>query len=282
MLRQRGTFRRVCCGLFILCLGVLGGRAEAFERKRTEAGTLVAWKRMPVRFVIDNNGMGDYFRNNSTRGTVRSEIGAVQLAFNSWEKATCAGGTKTGLSFLDGGRVSGKTVGYDKNCTDCNTNLILFHSSTGSWPYDKLQLVQVKLNYDQTTGEIFDADMEVNAEHYAFSTQTDNPDEMRFDLLSVMTYSVGLFIGLEEVKDDKFKESTMYTQLGEKDLNKRSLAPDDIEGVCTIYPSQGSSANVPNYQQVDQFKDAGCSQFPPSFSIFFVLGLLGLFCMRRR
>lgn len=282
MLKQRGTLGRVFCGLFVLWLGMLGGRAEAFERKRTEGGTLVAWKRMPVRFVIDNKGMGDYFRNNTTRGSVGSEIAAVQLAFNAWETVACTGGSKTGLSFLDGGLVSGKTVGYDKNCTDCNTNLILFHSATGAWPYDKLQIVQVKLNYDQTTGEIFDADMEVNAEHFAFSTQTDNPDEMRIDLLSVLTYSVGLFIGLEEVKDDKFKESTMYTQLSEKDLNKRSLAPDDIEGACTIYPTQGSTTNVPNYQQVDQFKDVGCSQFPPSFSIFFVLGLLGLFLMRRR
>ncbi len=272
---------RVCVVLVCAVLWGWCGEAGAYSRRKTEAGVAVAWKRMPVRFVIDNRGMGDYFRNSTTRGAVGSEIAAAQLAFDVWSKATCTGGKKTSLNFTDGGLVGGKKVGYDRTCTDCNTNLLLFHSSQGSWPYDKSLIEQTTLSYDQNTGELFDVDTEINAEHYAFSTQTDNTEEMRYDLQSVLTFAVGRWVGLEEVKDVAFKESTMYTQLEQKDTNKRTLAPDDIEGVCAIYPPK-ATPNVPIYQQSEEFRDTGCTQIPPLFSWWFVLGLVGLVGLRRR
>ncbi|MCK6511887.1 hypothetical protein L6R29_18185 [Myxococcota bacterium] len=276
--RGDGCLCAVWC--WVVCWTVCG-QAEAYSRRKTEAGVAVAWKRMPVRFVIDNRGMGDYFRNSPTRGAVGSELAAAQLAFDVWSKATCVGGKKTSLNFTDGGLVGGKKVGYDKACTDCNTNLIVFHSSQGSWPYDKLLIEQTTLSYDQNTGELFDIDTEINAEHYAFSTQTDNTEEMRYDLQSVLTFAVGRWVGLEEVKEAAFKESTMYTQLDQKDTNKRTLAEDDIGGVCAIYPPK-ATPNVPVYQQSEAFRDAGCSQIPPVFSWWWLVGVLGLFGWRKR
>jgi hypothetical protein len=266
--------------LLSLLLGVGSNEAEAFNRKRTEQGVPVSWRRFPIPYVMDARGMGDYFRTHELRGAVGSEVAATELAFFTWQQARC-GALKTRLAFLYQGLSSSATPGYDRNCSNCNTNLVIFHSTPGSWPFDKQLIVQTSLSYENSTGEIFDADIQVNVEHFPFSTQTDNEEHQFFDLQSVLTYAVGQFLGLE---NSDIPEATMAPTLGQKELGKRTLKPDDINGVCEIYPGEAITG-VPTYQQVESFRALGCSHLPLSslpWWLIFGLVFLGHLRLQRR
>src|SRR6185436_4346321 len=87
-----------------------------------------------------------------------------------------------------------------------NQNVIVFRDD--KWPYsdpnNTLGLTTVTFNAD--TGEIYDADMELNATAKNLSTSVAVPAN-GFDLLSVVTHEAGHFLGLAHATS---ATSTMY------------------------------------------------------------------------
>lgn len=129
--------------------------------------------------------------------------------------------------------------------------------------------------YDPGTGRIFDADIELNGwdgleagnvmatppSHGWYFTCADPPAASctkygedvcaSIDLRNTLTHEAGHFIGLAHPCGDKgevpctnappageipWAERTMYPNTFIGDFGKRDLSPDDVAGVCAIYP----------------------------------------------
>ncbi|MEM1007766.1 MAG: matrixin family metalloprotease [Myxococcota bacterium] len=263
----------VCGGVWIWTLGV-GSEVWGYAVKKTAEGLSLSWKRLPVSYAVDVRGLQEYFQKFPKRGAVGSAFTAVERSFLAWQNVSCAQGVSK-LQFLPQGTLRDARVGADDTCADCNTNVVVFHQGSGTWPYDRALLVKTSVHFEPSSGEIFDADIEVNAEHFAFSTQVQEAEFMYFDLQSVLTYAVGEFLGLAESQE---KGATMQKVLVKKNIEKRSLEIDDRLGVCALYPS--APLNVPTYEQGEV--GVSCASVPVREGWWFALGLFMALGLRRR
>jgi hypothetical protein len=152
----------------------------------------------------------------------------VTKAFETWMNAPCEGGGHPRIVVQQA--EPAECAKHEYNQTAGNANIILFHDD--SWPYEgssnTLALTTVTYNLD--TGEIYDADMEINSADITFTTGDSN---VVFDLPSVVTHETGHFLGLAHSHD---VHATMFPDYIEHTTNLRNLSPDDIAGICAIYP----------------------------------------------
>ncbi|MEZ4406940.1 MAG: matrixin family metalloprotease [Polyangiales bacterium] len=127
--------------------------------------------------------------------------------------------------------------------------------------------------FDTLTGEIFDADIELNTfdertnfDGFTFSTARIT-DPASADLQTILTHEFGHFLGLAHSDSDR---AVMWWQAGLGEA-RRVITSDDAAGVCAIYPEHltpdqrciglpyGGLAVVPGGPQV---KGRGCSAVP--------------------
>ncbi len=103
------------------------------------------------------------------------------------------------------------------------------------WPAELSDavLAQTTLVYDARTGELLDADVDVNGVHH-FWTDTEDPGRAVTDVENTITHELGHVVGLAHSPDP---EATMFADAPPGDLTKRSLADDDVEGLCFVYPA---------------------------------------------
>jgi hypothetical protein len=160
----------------------------------------------------------------------------IDQAFATWMAATCSSGDKLGIAFSATEPVDCAEVRYNQNGP--NQNVIVFRDN--GWPYNDpnntLGLTTVTFNAD--TGEIFDADMEINSSGQNLSVG-DPVAPKGFDLASVVTHEAGHFLGLAHATSPT---STMFASYKPGTASLRNLSADDIAGACTIYPSEAQRA----------------------------------------
>ena len=193
---------------------------------RVEDGCLVGgldlfWKGRCVTFTVQQDGSAT--RNISYENA--SQI--ISDAFRSWMFADC-GGDRPSLDVIDLGKAVCDEVEY--NIRAPNANIWMFRDR--SWPYadngHTLALTTITFNVD--TGEIFDADVELNAAQNNLTLPGQSPAA---DLLSIATHEAGHFLGLSH---SPMQSATMYAQYAEGDTSLRVLDSDDVAGICEIYP----------------------------------------------
>lgn len=186
-------------------------------------GLLLYWK----------NACVSYSLNASATSKIAYETAAsvIDGSFATWSSATCPSGTTLGLVFSSRSPVQADEVRY--NPEGPNQNLIVFRET--SWPYNDPNntLGLTTVTFDATTGEIFDADMEINATGKNL-TATDPVPATGYDLQSVVTHEVGHFLGLAHATDSR---ATMYASYKPGSTALRTLTADDVAGGCAIYPS---------------------------------------------
>jgi MYXO-CTERM domain-containing protein len=119
----------------------------------------------------------------------------------------------------------------------------------------------------RNSGVIQDADIEVNTENFVWGDLAAQPAAGKQDLQNALTHEMGHLIGLDHDcytpgvdsyrqtdntgalapfclgASQAIQEATMFTKADFGDLTKRTLAPDDENGVCGIYPA----AQDPHY-----------------------------------
>jgi MYXO-CTERM domain-containing protein len=156
-------------------------------------------------------------------------VGYVQGGFNInlvfWRTALC----KLSVPASDPCFAAG-TCGNIYDCWDKSADIIAVTTTT----------------FNRVTGEIYDADIELNgAPHddgtsrFQFANITPGPNEtcstssQLFDIRNTLTHEAGHSIGLGHSLD---QTATMFATAPPGDTCKRTLHPDDILGVCTIYP----------------------------------------------
>jgi hypothetical protein len=150
------------------------------------AGLFLYWKGACIGYSVNSAASQSISLENATS--------VVDAAFETWNGAVCPGsGSAVGATTSNLGPVSCAEVRY--NPTGPNQNLVVFRDDR--WPYsdpnNTLGLTTVTFNAD--TGEIYDADMEINASGRNLSTSDVVPTN-GFDLLSVVTHEAGHFLGL--------------------------------------------------------------------------------------
>jgi uncharacterized protein (TIGR03382 family) len=159
----------------------------------------------------------------------------------------------------------------DSGAAGCGNTYDCFEDHT---PGDQFIVALTSALYDPATGRIVNADIEVNgwdglgagssvsagasgpAHGWYFTcdkqagwsqcTTYGQAGCFYIDLQNTLTHEAGHFLGLAhpcEVSQGNCKPematTTMYPATTPGDVEKRSLSPDDIAGVCDIYPSGG-------------------------------------------
>jgi MYXO-CTERM domain-containing protein len=185
-------------------------------------GLVLFWKGACVGYSLNMNA--------SATIPLASATSVVDEAFNTWNAVSCPAGN-VGITTSDLGPVECNEVRYNPNGP--NQNVIVFRDD--KWPYsdpnNTLGLTTVTFNAD--TGEIYDADMELNATAKNLSITSTVPAN-GFDLLSVVTHEAGHFLGLAHATSSS---STMYASYRPGTSTLRTLTPDDVAGICEIYPT---------------------------------------------
>ena len=180
----------------------------------------------------------------------------IDAAFARWPAAQCDSGNGPGISVTNIGPATCTEVRYNANGP--NQNLIVFRDD--GWPYqdafNTLGLTTVTFNAE--TGEIFDADMEINSSQKNLST-TDVVPPQGYDLASVVTHEAGHFLGLAHATSPT---ATMYASYKPGTTALRTLSQDDIDGVCTIYPSTAQRSVSPQVAATGVVASDACNDQP--------------------
>jgi hypothetical protein len=138
----------------------------------------------------------------------------VKQAFDAWVLADC-GGDRPAVSTEDLGDVTCSEIGYDPETK--NANIIIFRDE--SWPYGgNATLALTTVTYAVDSGEIRDADLEINSDQVTFS---------------IMTHEAGHILGLAHSPSPG---ATMVVEYPPESVTLRTLEADDVAGICAVYP----------------------------------------------
>jgi hypothetical protein len=160
----------------------------------------------------------------------------VAAAFAKWTNVTCPdgtdGGSRASIDVRDLGPVSCGEVQYNQD--HGNAHVIVFRDDR--WPHDDANntLGLTTMTFDVDTGEIYDADMEINAT-VRLAVGDPVPSD-GYDLQSVIAHEAGHFFGLAHSGDE---HATMFAAYRPGSTVKRTLTADDTSGLCAIYEAGG-------------------------------------------
>jgi hypothetical protein len=196
---------------------------------------------------------------------------ASQLAAQAWshDDVACTGlsisMTKHAESMADVG-LDGKNVIVFRQDTWCTPSTSTDAGADEQTCYAANVMAVTTLFKKTKTGEIVDADMEINAVNYAWANLITDPtlaDGFTADFQNTLTHELGHVIGLAHncyISNDgptpltdnmgnievscgsanvpaTVTDATMYPVVSTDDTERRSLSPDDEQAVCDIYPS---------------------------------------------
>ena len=166
----------------------------------------------------------------------------LKKTFQAWSDVPCGKDGKAGaaaMTFQERDPVTCKKSEYNKE--GANLNVILFQDD--DWKYRGIDgtLAKTSVTYNDETGEIYDADIEINAANNTV-TISDNPAKIQYDLQAIMTHEVGHFIGVAHSSESS---AVMFASYSPGSIAQRKLTADDIAAVCNIYPpNSGTECNV--------------------------------------
>jgi MYXO-CTERM domain-containing protein len=239
-------------------------------------GRPLFWRSRCLSFAVDEQGSA---QQGIDAATARSLIAG---AFEKWTSVDC-GGQHPSLSMLDLGNVSCNATGYDSE--GGNINLWTFRD--GAWPHGRnsSMLALTTVTFDADTGEILDADVEINSSEPALTV---GDSEVAADLDSVVTHESGHFLGLSHSCETG---ATMLASYPVGSTAMRSLEPDDAAGLCSAFPPglhkqcdpkpKGGLSACTSGKPFDPAGSPACSVHPgsggsPALPALFALVVFGL------
>lgn len=207
--------------LVLACAAVVApGRAQAYERARVEGAPerAVFWpvRTLEVRLTPELGGLAE-----------ADVAAAATRSLAAWTRAGGCTDVTLGLGAiaaasgtnLDGGRFDGE-------------NRVVFRRS---WPgaIGPETVALTTYAYRPSTGELLDADIDLNAASSTFVATVPAPPAGLIDVENTLSHELGHLLGFAHVSDP---EATMYGGSADAETLKRDLAPDDVRAVCETYP----------------------------------------------
>lgn len=226
------------------CRMTTNSEAQIGDAACVETGAPFFWRNPCLSYAIDSRG---------SRWMTNEEVEeAVGLAFETWENVNC-GGSPPNLIFTPLGPSTCRRPEFNNNG---NVNTIAFLDPWGNpcadvddddYRYEPFALAVTIVWRNGDTGEILDVDMMINDQlatrenaggPYANCPDTGCPpgsagDPGPSDLRSIVTHEIGHFIGIGH---SNIEDATMYWKTEQTSVSNRTLAQDDIDAVCDIYP----------------------------------------------
>jgi hypothetical protein len=186
-------------------------------------GPPLFWPATCISFTVQKDGSVSDGIDFELAGSV------IERAFVTWQEADCSGAPPS-LVVKNLGAVSCAKREY--NATQPNANIFMFRDR--EWPHKNAltTIAFTTLSYNTETGEIYNADVEVNSFQHEL-TVSDEPGTVATDLLAVMTHEVGHFLGLSHTRE---RTATMWWDYTTGQTEQRTLEADDVDGICEIYP----------------------------------------------
>lgn len=217
------------------------------DRGCFDEGLYLFWRNQCVSYSVSEQA--------SRVASFNTATAIIDRAFARWPSISC-NGAQVGISVTNIGSTSCTEVRYNPN--SANQNMVVFRDD--GWPYSDsfstLGLTTVTFNAD--TGEIFDADMEINSSQRNLIAGEDIP-KTGFDLESVVTHEAGHFFGLAHSQD---KTATMYASYAPGTTALRTLSADDGKGLCEIYPDTATRTVSPKASQTGAIASEACNPEP--------------------
>jgi hypothetical protein len=190
-------------------------------------GVPLRWVERCLSFAVQEDGSA---RRNIT---YRAADDVIRKAFIQWVSADC-GGQPPSFKMWDIGEPHGGVACREPefNETQPNANVWMFKDDTWSHENETSTLAVTTVMFEQSTGIILGADVEVNS--FARNlTITDDPSLVKEDLQSIATHEAGHFLGLSH---SLVPYATMNAEYNQGDLTYRTIHDDDRAGICAIYP----------------------------------------------
>ena len=245
--------------------------AEAFVRYLTDDNMPFFWAQASVPITGYSN---DFTQTSMTTDQVAAALQGAALA---WSKET------NSCTYLE--LVPALSTAPTPVAANDGHNSLLFHSTV--WchvgangqcnvDYDASALAVTTDTANTKTGQIYDADVEVNLVDYQWADLVEDPTRTNdMDLQNALTHELGHLIGLDHTCFDPLSSmsgvrpddnsgaplidcatasldvqaTTMFPSAQPGDTQKRTLAPDDLNALCTIYsvdnppPPPGTGVN---------------------------------------
>ena len=201
------------------------------ERPCWDQGTPLYWANRCVSYSLQ--------RDASRQVAFDDVTGALTAAFTRWASVACptiegSGQVSIDIRYL--GPVSCGRVQYNQDPAVGNANVIMFRDDT--WPHSDPNntLGLTTVTYSPKTGELYDADMEINSANVKLVVRDPVPTD-GYDFASILTHEAGHFLGMAHSPDPK---ATMYASYRLGSTTMRNLAADDVAGICAAYPPDGT------------------------------------------
>jgi hypothetical protein len=211
------------------------------------------WRNACVSYDLQKNG---------TRQIAYDTVAhTVAAAFAKWTSVSCptsGSASRVSVDVRDLGPVDCNRVQY--NSDQGNQHVIIFDDDI--WPHNDANntLGLTTVTYDPETGEMYDADMEINAT--VPLSIVDPVPPAGYDFESIITHETGHFLGMAHSGDER---ATMFAHYSPGTSTMRVLTDDDVKGICTIYPPGGIrtvDVSVPGANASGQMPETTCDPTP--------------------
>lgn len=252
---------------------------RAFQCTRAgDIGPSLHWKN---RTVVMNPSLPE-------GSTMSSEmlLSAMNWAAEAWSKSA-----DSDFKIVIGPPVSQRWIGFDWSNKSPNYNIVTVREPTkqdfyGEWMHAAGVVALTSITYIQRTGEIVDADIEINLAQHDFDDclQRRGSCGRSFDLTSTLTHEFGHVLGLDHPEEsfENARRTTMFAQSSAGEITKRWPSADDVFGLNFLYPLGQPSPDCfgvrkPAPKKLRVMTDTGCNQTSsPPLWILLLFGVLAL------